>query len=120
MRIGVSTHHLEEALAAEAAGADFVVFGPVYDTPSKRAFGPPQGLSKLREVVQRVQIPVLAIGGVRADRLVDLYQTGVSGVAMIGSVLGAPDPQRAAAEMVRIWERLEKGETVEGQENMLQ
>src|SRR5690348_13202846 len=66
--IGVSTHSLAEARAAQAAGADFVVFGPVFDTESKRAFGAPQGLDKLREVTRALgKFPVLAIGGVTEE-----------------------------------------------------
>ncbi len=66
--IGVSTHSLESAREARDGGADFVVFGPVFETESKRAFGPPQGLEKLREVTTALQgFPVLAIGGITLD-----------------------------------------------------
>jgi thiamine-phosphate pyrophosphorylase len=82
--IGVSTHSLETALDAGVQGADFVVFGPVFETESKRAFGPPQGLEKLREVTSALAgFPVLAIGGVNAENASKCFQAGASGIAAI-------------------------------------
>ncbi len=82
--IGVSTHSLEEARAAREAGANFVVFGPVFETESKRAFGPPQGLDKVGEVATALQgFPVLAIGGVNLDNYESCLARGASGFAGI-------------------------------------
>ena len=82
--IGASTHSLDEARAARAGGADFVVFGPVFETESKRAHGPPQGLEKLRQVTQELQgYPVLAIGGITLDNAGSCYAAGASGIAGI-------------------------------------
>lgn len=82
--IGVSTHSLDEALAARAGGADFVVFGPVFETESKRAYGEPQGLSKLAEVVRELsEFPVVAIGGITLDNIDECFQAGASGIAAI-------------------------------------
>ena len=82
--IGVSTHSLEEAREARAGGADLVVFGPVFETESKRAFGPPQGLEKLQRVTSELQgFPVLAIGGVTLDNAGSCYAAGASGFAGI-------------------------------------
>src|ERR1043165_1894308 len=82
--IGVSTHSLEEAKAARVAGADFVVFGPVFETESKRAFGPPQGLDKLRDVTRELSgFPVLAIGGITLDNIAACLDAGAHGVAGI-------------------------------------
>ena len=81
--IGVSTHSVREAEDARQNG-DFVVFGPVFDTESKRAFGDPQGLDKLREVARAVDgFPVLAIGGITLDNVADCFDAGASGVAAI-------------------------------------
>ena len=81
--IGVSCHSLESARAAERGGADYVFFGPVFETPSKAAFGPPQGIERLRELCAAVEIPVLAIGGVNAKNLRDCVQSGAAGIAAI-------------------------------------
>ena len=82
--IGVSTHSLAEARAAQSAGADFVVFGPIFDTESKRAFGEPQGLDKLREVALALRpFPVIAIGGVTTDNVDQCLANHASGIAAI-------------------------------------
>jgi len=83
--IGVSTHSREEAHVAQQSGVDFVVFGPVFDTESKRAFGEPQGLEKLQELTSELpDFPVLAIGGVTLDNAGACFEAGASGVAAIG------------------------------------
>ena len=82
--IGVSTHSLDEARAARAGGADFVVFGPVFETESKRAFGEPQGLNKLAEVTRELgEFPVVAIGGITLDNVDECFQAGARGIAAI-------------------------------------
>lgn len=82
--IGVSTHSLDEALNARTQGADFVVFGPVFETPSKQIYGAPQGLEKLREVTNALDgFPVLAIGGINLDNTADCLSAGASGIAGI-------------------------------------
>jgi thiamine-phosphate pyrophosphorylase len=82
-RIGMSCHSLEAASAAERDGADYVIFGPVFATPSKAAFGAPQGIAALREVCATVRIPVLAIGGVTVDHVGACMAAGAAGVAAI-------------------------------------
>ena len=82
--IGVSTHSLDEARAARAGGADFVVFGPVFETESKRAYGEPQGLNKLAEVTRELgDFPVVAIGGITLDNADACFQAGARGIAAI-------------------------------------
>jgi thiamine-phosphate pyrophosphorylase len=82
--IGVSTHSLDEARAARDGGADFVVFGPVFETESKRGFGAPQGLDKLRKVADELRgFPVLAIGGISLENAGACFDAGASGVAAI-------------------------------------
>ena len=97
--LGVSTHSLEEAGQAMREGVDFIVFGPVYDTPSKRQYGTPQGLQRLAEVVAHVTCPVIAIGGIDTVNLSQVLQTGAHGVAMIRAVLATPDPYLATRQL---------------------
>ena len=92
LQIGASVHSLDEALEAERAGADWVVFGPVYDTASKRAFGPPQGLERLAAVTRAVRAPVIAIGGVTPERVADVRAAGARGVGVISGILAAASP----------------------------
>lgn len=82
--IGASCHSLEEARAAEREGADYVFFGPVFETPSKMQFGAPQGLERLREVASAIRIGVMAIGGVTAENGLECVGVGAAGYAGIG------------------------------------
>jgi thiamine-phosphate pyrophosphorylase len=95
LRIGASVHGLLEAIDVEREGADFLVFGPVYDTPSKRVYGPPQGLAALEKVVESVRIPVYAIGGITPERVREVRAAGAAGVAVISAILSADSPAAA-------------------------
>ena len=81
--IGVSCHSQEAAKSAASDGANYLFFGPVFATPSKVAFGPPQGLKRLAEVCRAVSIPVLAIGGITSLNASDCLAAGASGIAAI-------------------------------------
>jgi thiamine-phosphate pyrophosphorylase len=77
--LGRSVHTAEEGIRAEAAGADFVIFGPIFDTPGKT----PVGLDALRSVASAVKIPVLAIGGITHENTTLVLETGAAGIAGI-------------------------------------
>ena len=82
--IGASTHSLETARDARDNGSDFVVFGPVFETESKRAYGPPQGVEKLRQVAGELAgFPVIAIGGITLDNAESCFAAAASGIAGI-------------------------------------
>lgn len=81
--IGVSCHSVAEVQAAEAAGASYAIFGPVFDTPSKRPFGLPQGIAKLSEACRITRIPVIAIGGVDEGNAAECVRAGAAGIAAI-------------------------------------
>jgi thiamine-phosphate pyrophosphorylase len=94
--IGVSTHTLAEVeLARNGNAANFAVLGPVFDTPSKRAYGSPLGLEKLSEAASLVSpFPLIAIGGVRQENVSATLRAGASGIAAIRLF---SDPNRLAA-----------------------
>jgi thiamine-phosphate pyrophosphorylase len=98
--IGVSTHSSAEISLAADRGADFVTFGPVYPTPSKAAFGPPQGLQALSDACRASALPVFALGGITQERTAETMRTGVAGIALIGAILADPDPRSAAAAFI--------------------
>jgi len=98
--IGVSTHCLRELDEAEAGGADFVTFGPVFETPSKSMYGPPVGLRRLSNAVKRSGIPVFAIGGIRLERVKGVLERGAHGVAVISAILGSGTVYATTVELI--------------------
>jgi thiamine-phosphate pyrophosphorylase len=92
-RIGVSCHDAQEVREAESAGADYALFGPVYETPSKRGYGAPQGIARLKEVCAAVGIPVIAIGGVNEENARECIRAGAAGIAAIRMFQEEKSPQ---------------------------
>ena len=81
--IGVSCHSLGSAIGAARDGADYIYFSPIFHTPSKAFYGPPQGVERLRQICQAVRIPVIAIGGITLENVASCYAAGASGAAAI-------------------------------------
>ena len=100
--IGASTHSLAEASEAQHQGADFILFGPVFFTPSKAVYGAPQGLAALRKIVENISVPVYAIGGVNAQNVEEVMNLGVHGVALISAVMAELDPKASTRRMLDI------------------
>jgi thiamine-phosphate pyrophosphorylase len=100
LRIGASVHSLADAVEAELKGADWVTFGPVYDTPSKRPYGPPQGLQRLATVTRGLRIPVIAIGGITPERVRQVREAGARGVAAISFIQAADSPADATRRLL--------------------
>jgi thiamine-phosphate pyrophosphorylase len=94
--LGVSCHSIAEGEEAQAGGADFIVLGPIFATPSKAAYGPPLGLALIREVRPRIRIPIFGIGGITAANRADVLAAGADGVAVISAVMAAPDVSATA------------------------
>lgn len=95
--IAVSTHSMEEATRAESDGADFITFGPIYETPSKMKYGTPLGLEALKEVAEAITIPVFALGGIKEDNIGDLISSGAHGIAMISTIFSSNDTTKIKA-----------------------
>ena len=99
--IGVSTHSIREVEQANREGADYVLFGPIFDTPSKRPFGPPLGVAALTEACHCSAIPVFAVGGVTSLLVSDIRRAGAHGVAVIGAILTRDDAAAATRDLLR-------------------
>lgn len=106
--IGISTHSLEQARAAEIAGADYIGFGPVFTTSTKDA-GQIQGIHNLSIIKRTVSIPVIAIGGITHANIRDVILHGADGAAVISALLVAPDLSEAAGRMVGIIADVRRG-----------
>ena len=97
-QVGVSVHSVDEAVAGARAGADYLIFGHVFATASHPGESG-RGVAALRAVVDAVDVPVLAIGGIDAAHVAETMATGCAGVAVISAVLGHPDAERAARSL---------------------
>jgi thiamine-phosphate pyrophosphorylase len=97
--VGVSCHGPEEVRRALEGGADYATFGPVHDTPSKRAYGPPPGLPALREAA-RLGLPLVALGGMTPANAGEAVAAGARGVAAIRAWLAGPDPAAAVRALL--------------------
>jgi thiamine-phosphate pyrophosphorylase len=95
--VGVSTHSGDAARAAEQAGASYIFFGPVFETPSKAAYGAPQGIDRLADVCRQVRIPILAIGGITAQNAGGCFKAGAAGIAAIRLFQEASDLQKVVS-----------------------
>lgn len=104
--LGISCANAHEIRAAAGAGADYAGVGAVFATASKPDAGEPIGIAGLRDALADAAIPVVAIGGISAQNIGDVARTGAAMAAVISAVAGAPDPQRAAAELIALWERV--------------
>lgn len=99
--LGASAHTVQEALEAQAAGADYLGVGAVFSTSTKTDASP-LPLTTLREICAAVSIPVVAIGGITETNLLQLTGCGAAGVAVVSAIFGAPDPGAATARLVRL------------------
>jgi thiamine-phosphate pyrophosphorylase len=98
--LGISVHAVEEAVQMESQGADYIVLGPIYETPTKQMFGPPLGIHTLEKACRLVRIPIIGIGGVTAARAREMRRAGAFGVAVITAVLGAANVESATRELL--------------------
>jgi len=97
-RIGRSIHSLEEAILCERDGADYLLYGHIFETSSKADLLP-RGVERLEQICNNVNIPVIAIGGITPDTIERLRQTNVNGVAVMSYVMGSSDPKHALMKL---------------------
>ncbi|HKW56766.1 MAG TPA: thiamine phosphate synthase [Candidatus Acidoferrum sp.] len=107
--VGGSCHSLDAAKTAAADQADYIFFGPVFTTPAKAGYGPPQGLERLREICRSVSIPVLAIGGITLENAGSCFSVGASGIAAIRLFQDAPDPANVIRSLLALEGRFNGG-----------
>ncbi len=102
MLIGASAHNVAEAKRAEDEGADFVILGPVYETPSKMRYGKPVGLKTIIAAREEVSIPVFAIGGIGHERVREVLEAGAYGIAVISAILASEEIKSSTEELMRL------------------
>ena len=99
--LGISAGTVEEAVAAESAGADYIGVGAVFGTSTKKN-ARNLSVEKLQEICHAVSIPVVAIGGIHAGNLLELSGSGVDGVAVVSAIFAAADPGKATARLLEL------------------
>ena len=103
--LGISAGTVEEAIAAENAGADYIGVGAVFGTSTKKN-ARNLTVEKLKEISGSVSIPVVAIGGINGKNLMELHCSGVDGVAVVSAIFAAEDPGKATAQLLKLAEEL--------------
>ncbi|MDO4166376.1 MAG: thiamine phosphate synthase [Eubacteriales bacterium] len=103
--IGLSAGNLKEAVTAEKMGADYIGVGAVFHTDTKENTTA-ISFDELREITQAVSIPVVAIGGINADNLMQLKGTGIDGISVISAIFGQPDPGAATRKLVALTKKM--------------
>ncbi len=94
--IGVSTHNRQEALQAQEYGADYITFGPIFDTPSKAGLLKPTGVEAIQKLKKEINIPIVALGGINENNAEAVLDGGADGIAVISSIMQADNPEGAA------------------------
>jgi thiamine-phosphate pyrophosphorylase len=102
MLIGISAESVQDALAAEKGGADYLGVSPIYATPTKTDTAPPLGLEGLREIRRRVKIPLVGIGGLNQSNAAEVIRHGADGVAVVSAIVAADDPGTSAMNLKQI------------------
>ncbi|MEK3856377.1 thiazole tautomerase TenI [Cytobacillus sp. FSL H8-0458] len=95
LKVGCSVHSLEAAEKAAKQGADYILFGHIFETDSKKGV-PPRGTGSLEALKKAVDIPVLAIGGIKPEKVPEVLEAGADGIAVMSGILQAKDPVEAA------------------------
>ena len=106
LKIGCSIHSRKEAVRREGEGADFILYGHVFETDSKKGLSP-RGLSNLQKVIQSVAIPVIAIGGITPSNTEQVFQRGAAGIAVLSGILLQEQPVEAVEQYIKAMRRRE-------------
>jgi thiamine-phosphate pyrophosphorylase len=99
MLVGISVESLDEAVQAEAGGADYLGISPIYPTPTKTDTAPPLGLQGLRAIRRAVNLPLVGIGGLNQQNAAPVIRHGADGIAVVSAIVAATDPEQAARQL---------------------
>lgn len=102
MLIGISVECVEDAVRAEAEGADYIGISPVFSTPTKTDTASALGLDGVSRIRAAVSLPLVGIGGIKPENAAEILRAGCDGIAVVSAIVSAPDPQRAASELKTI------------------
>ncbi len=102
MILGVSVSTPDEAVEAEAAGADYLGVGPIFSTPTKPDAVPAIGLEMIETIRRRVRLPLVAIGGINQANAGEIIRRGADGIAVVSAIIAAPEPRDAARRLGEI------------------
>src|SRR3972149_6755650 len=94
--IGMSTHNRQEALQAQEYGADYITFGPIFDTPSKAGLLNPTGVEEIQKLKNKIDLPIVGVGGLNGKNIESVLNGGADGIAVISSIMQADNPEEAA------------------------
>lgn len=100
MFIGISTNSLEDAVAAEKGGADYLGVGPIYATPTKTDTAPVLGLDGLGNLRKNIKIPLVTIGGMNHSNAAQVIRNGADGIAVVSAIVAAEDPEKASRDLM--------------------
>lgn len=114
--LGISAGTVQEAMAAEAAGADYIGVGAVFTTGTKKD-ARSLTMEQLRAIRSAVSIPIVAIGGIHSGNIMRLAGSGVDGVAVVSAIFAAPSPGEATAGMLKLAGEILSAKTVKGEDN---
>jgi len=101
--LGYSASNPEEAVYGEKCGADYLGAGPVYPTGSKSDAGDPIGIHGLKEIVEKVAIPVVGIGGIGSQNIKEVKISGAKGISLISAILGSNEIEGASRGLIKLW-----------------
>jgi thiamine-phosphate pyrophosphorylase len=108
--IGITVHNIEEAVAAQNLGADYVGASPVFETHSKKDAGKPAGLELIRAVRENIELPIVAIGGIKLDNLASVIEAGADSATALSAVLAKDDVEEEVRKFIEIINAYKKRE----------
>ena len=102
MIVGISAESLDDAIQAEKQGADYIGVSPIFNTPTKTDTAPPLGLAGLQRIRERVDIPLVGIGGLNLTNAREVIEGGADGIAVVSAIVSADNPELAAKALKEI------------------